>query len=412
MRAVDAIEDARPLIAHVVYRLSVGGLENGVVNLINRLPAREFRHAVIAMADITDFRERITNKDVAFIELRKGPGHAFKLYPRLYRLFRELSPAVVHTRNLAALEAVVPAFLAGVPVRVHGEHGWGAEDTDGSNRKFRLIRRLFRPFVTRYVALSGHLRDYLVERVGVPPQRVTQICNGVDTERFSPARGGRAPIRGCPFDDPDAWLVGAVGRMDGVKDHAGLARAFIRLLQANPVAVQRLRLIIVGEGPLRTEVMRMLEQAGVAHLAWLPGERSDVPDILRGLDCFVLPSRAEGISNTVLEAMASGLPVIATRVGGNPELLDDGVTGTLVPAGDEEALVKAIQRYLGDPAMATRHGTAAREEAVRRFGIQSMVESYRRVYAAEISLSRHKDRNSRSSGGAADAGSSSRRRPS
>lgn len=412
MRSADAMEDARPLIAHVVYRLSVGGLENGVVNLVNRLPAREFRHAVISMADITDFRERITNKDVVFVELHKGPGHAFKLYPRLFRLFRELSPAVVHTRNLAALEAVVPAFLAGVPVRIHGEHGWGAEDLDGLNRKFRLIRRFFRPFVTRYIALSSHLRDYLVERVGVPHQRVTQICNGVDTERFSPPRGGRGPIQGCPFGDPGDWLIGAVGRMEGVKDHAVLARAFIRLLRLNHASTHRLRLVIIGDGPLRAEIIRMLEHAGVAHRAWLPGERNDVPDILRGLDCFVLPSRAEGISNTVLEAMASGLPVIATRVGGNPELLDDDVTGTLVPPADDEALVKAIRRYLEDPALATKHGTAARAEAVGRFAMHSMVESYRRVYSTEIALSRRRNRNSRPAERAADAGPPSRRTPS
>jgi sugar transferase (PEP-CTERM/EpsH1 system associated) len=408
-QAVDPLKDARPLIAHVVYRLSVGGLENGVVNLINRLPAREFRHAVISMADITDFRQRIAKKDVVFIELNKGPGHAFRLYPRLYRLFRQLAPSVVHTRNLAALEATVPAFLARVPVRIHGEHGWGADDLDGSNRKFQLLRRLFRIFVTRYIALSRHLRDYLVERIGVPPGKVTQIYNGVDIERFSPAQAPRAPIQGCPFNDPHCWIAGTVGRMEGVKDHAALARAFIRVLRNNPVLAHRLRLVIIGDGPLRTEVMGILQRAGVEHHAWLPGERNDIADVLRGLDCFVLPSRAEGISNTILEAMATGLPVIVTRVGGNPELVTDGATGSLVPAGDEEALALAMQRYLEEPALASKHGAAARAEAERRFAMDSMVESYRRVYAAELARHPRNDRDFKTSNAPVDSDARSRR---
>lgn len=381
-------EDMRPLIAHVVYRLSVGGLENGVVNLINRLPADEFRHAVISMTDVTGFRARITRNDVIYIELRKGPGHALGLYPRLYRLFRDLSPAIVHTRNLAALEAAVPAFLAGVPVRIHGEHGWGADDHDGSNPKYRFLRRLFRPFVTRYIALSRDLREYLVRRVGIPVKKVVQIYNGVDTDKFRPAQGSPAPIPGNPFDAPRCWLVGTVGRMQAAKDQTTLARAFVRALELEPGARQRLRLAIIGDGPLRAQAAGVLEQAGVAHLAWLPGERDDVARILRALDCFVLPSLAEGVSNTILEAMASGLPVIASRVGGNPELVSEGETGTLVAPGDSEALARTILRYFHRPDLAAQHGAAGRKVAERQFGLDSMVENYRRVYVGELARSR------------------------
>jgi hypothetical protein len=112
--------DRRPLIAHIVYRFDVGGLENGVVNLLNRMPASGYRHAVISWTDITDFRKRILRDDVQFIELHKPPGHALPLYPRLLRLLRSLDPAIVHTRNLAALEVTIPAWLAGVRARVHG----------------------------------------------------------------------------------------------------------------------------------------------------------------------------------------------------------------------------------------------------------------------------------------------------
>jgi sugar transferase (PEP-CTERM/EpsH1 system associated) len=379
--------DARPLVAHVVYRFDVGGLENGVANLIDRLP--DFRHAVVALTAVTSFRDRVARDDVTFHAIGKAPGHGLRVYPDLYRLFRSLRPAIVHTRNLAALEAAVPAALAGVPVRVHGEHGWDVADLAGSSRKYRLLRRLYRPFVHRYVALSQHLVSYLVDAVGVPRERVARICNGVDTARFAPAGdGARAPVAGSPLNHPDLWVVGTVGRLQPVKDQVTLARAFVRALAIAPGAAQRMRLTIVGDGPLRAEVEDVLARARAAHLAWLPGERADVPAVLRGFDCFVLPSRAEGISNTILEAMATGLPVVATNVGGNPELVDDGATGALVPPEDPEALAREIVACFRDPQGAAARGRAGRARAEQLFSLDGMVrrygELYRKLLAARV----------------------------
>jgi hypothetical protein len=234
--------------------------------------------------------------DVQFIALQKPPGHAYKLYPRLFRLFREMRPAIVHSRNLAALETVVPAWAAGVPIRIHGEHGRDMLDLHGANRKYQWVRKLYRPYVTQYIALSRDLERYLCANVGVPPARVEQIYNGVDALKFRPAEGGRGAIEGCPFRYPRFWLVGTVGRMDPVKDPLNLVRAFIQALQLAPAKRERMRLLLIGDGALYSEARAMLGQAGIADLAWLPGERNDVPDILRGLDCFVLPSLGEGIS--------------------------------------------------------------------------------------------------------------------
>jgi sugar transferase (PEP-CTERM/EpsH1 system associated) len=371
--------DSRPLVAHVMYRFDVGGLENGVVNLINHMPADAYRHAVIALTTITDFRKRIRRDDVQFIALDKGPGHLAGQYPRLFRLFRELRPAIVHSRNLAALEVAVPAWAAGVPVRLHGEHGRDVGDLDGSNRKYQWVRRLYSPFVSHYIALSRDLQGYLTDRVGIGAARVAQIYNGVDDRRFHPSDQPETPA-GCPFARPDHWLVGTVGRMQAVKDQTLLARAFVRALDLAPALRPRLRLVMVGDGPLRAEAAAILQQAGLADLAWLPGERNDVPEVLRGLDCFVLPSLAEGISNTILEAMASGLPVVATRVGGNGELVTEGTTGQLVPAGDAEAMALAIIRYATDPDLARTVGRAGRADVERRFSLAAMVGAYQGLY--------------------------------
>ena len=373
------VVDHRPLIAHVMYRFDVGGLENGVVNLINHMPRGAYRHVVIALTEITDFRRRIVRDDVQFIALNKRPGHALWMYPRLFRLFRELRPHIVHTRNLAALELAVPAWAAGVAFRIHGEHGRDVGDLDGSNKKFQWVRRLYRPFVTYYIALSHDLAHYLTDRVGVGRDKVCQIYNGVDAQRFYPA-DRRQAMTGCPFDDPDLWLVGTVGRMQTVKNQTDLARAFIEVLRLVPALRKRLRLVMIGDGSLRQPVQALLEEAGCADLAWLPGERGDVPDVLRGLDCFVLPSLAEGVSNTILEAMACGLPVIATDVGGNSELVDDGSTGILVPPGNVPVLAAAIAGLAGDGKRAAAMGRAGRQRVEREFSLAAMVDQYRTLY--------------------------------
>jgi sugar transferase (PEP-CTERM/EpsH1 system associated) len=372
--------DKRPLVAHVVYRFSMGGLENGVVNLINRLPAERWRHAIVALTDIdAGFAARIQRPDVQMVALRKPPGQGFWQFPKLYRLLRQLRPAIVHTRNLGALEAQVPAWAAGVPGRVHGEHGRDAEDVDGTNRRHIQMRRVYRHFVHQHIALGAELAGYLRTKIGVPETELAAIYNGVDHQRFSPAPA-RLLIPGCPFTDPKLWLAGTVGRMQTVKAQPLLAQAFVQVLQQQPELRDTLRLVMVGDGPLRAECQAILEQAGVAHLAWLPGARDDVPDVMRGLDCFVLPSLAEGISNTILEAMACGLPVLATRVGAAAELLVDGQTGRLVAAGDARALAEGFWLLARSRGDAQAMGQAGRLRIEQHFSLPAMVAAYETVY--------------------------------
>lgn len=371
--------DRRPLIAHVMYRFDTGGLENGIVNLINHMPADRYRHAVIALTEVTEFRRRIVRDDVQFISLRKSPGHGIWLYPRLFRLFRELRPAVVHSRNLAALEVQLPAWLAGVPVRIHGEHGRDVGDLDGSNVTYQRVRRFYRPFVSYYLALSRDLADYLTKVIHIPEHKVRQVYNGVDSVRFNPGSGGSGGA-GCPFHRPAHWLVGTVGRMQTVKDQPTLVRAFIRALEIDPSLRPCLRLALIGDGPLLAECRQILTDAGASDLAWLPGERSDIPDLMRELDCFVLPSLAEGVSNTILEAMSSGLPVIATDVGGNAELVSDGVTGRIIPAADHEAMAEMIVRLANQRDIARAMGRAGRELVERKFSMNAMITAYQGTY--------------------------------
>ncbi len=369
-----------PLIVHVVHHFDVGGLENGMVNLINRIPEARYRHAVVCMQGYSDYSRRIRHPDVRFFALEKKPGKDFAVHRRLARALRELRPDIVHTRNLSALEGQFVAAWCGVPARVHGEHGRDVFDLHGRKFKYNLLRRLARPLVHRYIALSRDLQEWLVDTVGVKPARIAQIYNGVDIERFQPRTGLRGQFGPPGFAGEDSIVIGSVGRMAAVKDFPTLVRAFLDVIGTRPELRARLRLAIIGEGQSRAACQALAHEAGAGAIVWLPGERADVPELMRGFDLFVLPSLGEGISNTILEAMASGLPVIATRVGGNPELVQAGATGRLIAPGNPAELAQALLDYVDDPARLAREGAAARARVEARFSMDAMVRGYLGVY--------------------------------
>lgn len=362
-------------IVHIVHRFDTGGMENGMVNLFNALPPDRFRHTVVALTDYSDFRRRITAQPVEFHALHRAPGHGFGWTVRLWKLLRSLKPDLVHTRNLAALEAQFVAAAAGIRATVHGEHGRDVFDLYGQNWKYNLLRRAAQPFVSNYIAVSQDLETWLRLAIRVPPRKLHHIYNGVDSEKFHPREGARPA-----FAHPDSIVFGSVGRMVAVKDYPTLTRAFIQLVRQQPERAARARLVIVGEGPARKTCLDLLQAAGLAHLAWLPGASDDIADIMQVLDVFVLPSKNEGISNTILEALASGLPVIATAVGGNLELVEEGVNGMLVQPGDVGGMAQALLGYLDAPARIAEHGKHARQHAVQRFSIPVMAEAYAMVY--------------------------------
>jgi len=373
-----------PLVAHVIHRFAIGGLENGLINLINRMPHDRYRHAVICLTDSTDYSQRLQRKDVQIVELHKRKGCDVRIHGRLLKVLRSLRPDIVHTRNLPALELQAIAALAGVRYRIHGEHGRDIYDLDGTNFKYNGLRRLMRIFIHRYVAVSRNLSKWLVETVGVPPGRVTQIYNGVDSQKFRPCTELRSAPSLHGFSGSELFVLGTVGRMEPVKDQLTLVRAFLYLLREARGLRERLRLVIVGDGPLKTQALQMLREAQAEQLAWLPGERNDIPDIMRNLDLFVLPSLREGISNTILEAMASGLPVVATKMGGNPELVREGESGVLVPPSEPIAMANAVRLYLENPKKRDNDGAAGRRRVGTQFSLQVMVDGYLSVYDAVL----------------------------
>lgn len=369
-----------PLIAHLVHQLEMGGMENGLINLLNHPSSQRYRHAIICLRKQTDFAHRLQRHDVEIVSIDKREGKDWRHYLELYRTLRRLRPTLIHTRNLSTIEAQLLAALAGIRYRVHSEHGRDSRDLYGRNPRYRLIRRVLRPLIGQYITVSRELESWLVHTIGATPERVTRIRNGVDTTLFHPRLAGPAAVGPDGFLRRDTFVFGSIGRMVANKDHAALVQAFISLIATHGMPRQRLRLMIIGDGPCRASCMHMLQQAGMAELAWLPGRRDDIPTLLRAMDVFILPSLSEGMSNTILEAMSSGLPVIASNVGANAELLSDGWSGTLVTAHRPAALARAMAQYFQLPALAMLHGRRGRRSAVELYSLAGMAHAYFSLY--------------------------------
>jgi len=363
----EAPPSRRLRVAHVINIYGLGGMERGLSHLIcNASP--DVEHVVLCLRSKSE-RHPPLPPFTRVVELRKGARHSTRLLLRIARTLRELRPDVVHTRNWGGIDGIIGARLARVGRVVHGEHGWGSDDPTGRSFKRILFRRLVARWVSEYTCVSQDIRRWLTESVRVRGP-VTQIYNGVDTTGFHPAPS-REETRAALGVAPDEFVVGSVGRLDAIKNYPFLLQAFRDLGRTSRPA----KLVLVGEGPDRARV-----EAALPTGATLLGEREDVAVLLRAFDLFVLPSLNEGISNTILEAMATGLPVLATRVGGNPELVEDGVTGTLVPSGDTAALAAALKRYVDRPELAPAHGAEGLRRARSRFSIAAMVRAYEDVY--------------------------------
>lgn len=370
-----------PLVVHIIYALGTGGLENGLVNVINRTPAQRYRHAIVCLTDSREFAGRISAPGVQVVALHKKPGHDAGMYWRLWKTLRQLSPAIVHSRNLAALETQALTILLPGVKRVHGEHGRDMSDLYGNNWKYRLLRRFMSLLIHRYIAVSRDLASWLSTAVGIPAVRIEQIYNGVDQSRFRPSQEVQYDLFPAGFLPSRSRVVlGSVGRLAEVKDQSTLIEALHILVGRRPELGDKLRLVLVGDGPLLPDLKQQIAKCGLGELVWMAGDRDDVFRLLQALDIFVLPSLAEGVSNTILEAMATGLPVVATDTGGNPELVEHGVNGLLLPVQDPQALADNLLRLIDAPDERALMGANALEKVRKTFDWDHTVAAYLGVY--------------------------------
>ncbi|MAZ90109.1 MAG: sugar transferase [Cellvibrionaceae bacterium] len=372
-----------PLIVHLVFSLGTGGLENGLVNLINRSSAYEFRHMVICLTSSGSFARRIAQNNVEIVELNKPEGHSLSTFIQLRELVKQYRPSIVHSRNLAALEFQVATL--GIPgiKRVHGEHGRDINDPQGKNWKYNLLRRISRLWIDRYITVSRELELWLCDFIDVNPSIITRQANGVDCDVFS----GRTISNEVTLsslakslDIDGRYVIGTVGRLVAIKDQKTLISAFAKVAENYCAGLNGLCLVIVGDGPMRLDLEDHANALGVASSIRFCGERDNVPDLLKLMDVFVLPSIAEGVSNTLLEAMATALPVIATAVGGAPDIIVNGDNGFLVEVGASEQIAKKLTTCVEDQGIAREIGFNGRQTVERYYSWSVTIENYCRVY--------------------------------
>ncbi len=369
----DGLASPRRLkILHVLHAFSAGGLENGVVNIINGSP-EHLTHELCFLTQGGDFLSRL-NRPVRTHEMHKRPGNDPALVWKIQRLIRKSQADIVHTRNWASFDGVLAACVTPGVRLIHGEHGRDIADPQGLNRKRNMLRRFFRFRVSRYVAVSADLHRWLHETVRIPVRKLVCIPNGVDSDRFQPVQN--SALRKELGIGNHEFVVGTIGRLDPVKNHLGLIQAVEQLNRSGaPV-----RLIIVGDGPERRNLEERVGRCQSEPRPILAGYRSDVAAFYGVFDAFALNSHAEGMSNTLLEAMSSGLAVVCTAVGGNVELVLDGVRGSTIPANDDDALIRRIQDYRLSSHLRLEHGRNAREFIQRQFSLKAMIQNYLELY--------------------------------
>lgn len=367
--------EARPLrVLQVVHGLGRGGLENGVINLLNGLPPEAIEQAVCCLDRRGEMADRIARPLPLWV-LERG-RHDWRAPLRLARLLRDWQPDLIHCRNWNTWpDAVLAHRLAGRPGRlIWSFHGFA--DGYWFPRRRRLASRLLAAATDRLAAVCEDSATRYGGLAGIPASRFRVLYNGVDCARFAPVvdRAAERARLGLPAD---ALIVVTVASLTPVKGHADLLAALARLPRGGRRA---LRFLWIGEGAERAALTAQRDALGLTDLVDLAGASDQVPALLGCADLFVLPSRLEGMSNAILEAMAAGLPVIANRVGGNPELVLESETGLLCRPDDPADLAGALARLINDDALREGMGRAARARAERVFSLPAMLARYADFY--------------------------------
>ncbi|MET3650923.1 GT4 family glycosyltransferase PelF [Dyella japonica] len=364
-------------ITHVVENLNRGGLERMVLDLVQLQQQQGHQCQVVCLYETGALAHELDAAGIPVVACNKGRGFDLRALARARWAIDRHDTDVLHTHNAVAhYQAVLASCGLDVLRVLNTRHGMGAGQRTG--RKEWLYRRaLARTDIV--VTVCEAARRNGVSR-GMLPHTMTRVVpNGIAVDRFVPASNDmRRHVLQLLELDEDAFLIGNVGRLNWTKDQAGLIRAFRQVHQQHPQAM----LLLIGDGELRAELERCAEHEDVHDAVRFLGDRNDVRDLLQGLDLFVLSSTSEGYSMALLEACAVALPIIATDVGGNGEIVHSGRTGQLVPAGDADALAEAMLMLLRDPHRASAYGRAARDWVEKHGSLETMADRYERLYQA------------------------------
>lgn len=367
---------ALPHVVHVIDELPPDGAERLLADVL-RHRSGAYRFSVVCLVRGGELQREIEAMGVPVTVLGRRHTYSPGLLWRLTRWLRRMRADVVHTHLFTAdAYGRVAALLARVPAvysTVHSTNVW-------KGALHRCIDWLLAWFSTKVIAVSAEVAQVLRERGRIPQSRIALVENGIDLKRLAGASG--EGVRAEFGVAPQAPLLGLIGRLHPAKGHADLIAALAQL-QAQGVTAHCL---LIGSGPLREAILAEVQQRGLTGRVTLAGQRADIPRLLAALDVLVMPSRWEGLPMTLLEAMAMGKAIVATRVGGIPNVITDGREGLLVPAADAAALAAALKRLIQDAALRRALGERAREAVLARYDAARTAQAYESLYAARLGL--------------------------
>jgi sugar transferase (PEP-CTERM/EpsH1 system associated) len=363
-------------VCYFITELDVGGAQTALLRLLAGLDRDRFLPTVVCLynGDAT-IAQQIHALGIPVTDLGMAAKWRWDAFWRLYRLLRRDRPTILHTWMFHAnIPGRVLGRLAGVPIVISSER------TIGQERRWRYwLNRATAPLADRVICVAGGVADFAAQTIGISPDKLVVIHNGIPLGGFQP--GDRIAARASLGISPSACVVGTVGRLHPVKGTSYLLQAFADLAPGHAEAI----LLLVGDGPQRAQLEGLARCLENPERVQFLGNRSDVPRLLQAMDVFVLASVWEGMPNVALEAMAVGLPVVATGVGGTPEAVVDGETGLLVPPRDPGGLARAITRLLRDPELRRKMGQAGRRWVEQHFSVERMVRQTERLYEELLS---------------------------
>lgn len=362
-------------VLHVVDTLEFGGLERVVADLAVAQRDAGSRVAVFSIQDTRGFRAHLEAAGVPVIVGGKQGSFDRQVLRRLRAAISEHDGGIVHTHNFVPnyYAALASLGTSSAPILINTCHNMG---TRLANRRLRWLYRASLLRTRRVAMVSRQVHERFVAAGWVSAGQATTVINGIPTARFARDASRRALARDALALGPQSLVIGCVGRLVPVKHHAALLAQLPALIAACP----SLQLVLIGDGPLEAELREQAHALGVLDQVIFAGARPDVAELLPALDVFVMPSLSEGMSIALLEACATGLAIVATKVGGNPQVIDDGRSGLLVEADDGQALFDAVHALIVDPALRAKLGAAATSWVHEHASVEVMRDAYARVY--------------------------------
>ena len=368
-------------IIKVVYPLDAiesAGMEGNAIRLANSFIKEEkYDISFLSLTGRVGRGERRLDPRVKIFRLshKKRFFVSFHKLKESYFFFRKLKPHIVHTRNWQGLDAFIAAYLAKVPILIHGEHGFDLADILTTNRKKKVFRQFVYYKADHLITVSQNLKKKIIKEYDISPDKISYIPNGVDLEKFNCSNSPPKDI--LVFRQKFDFILGIVARLDPIKNHIFLFDTFKKF---SSQIEQKSCLLVVGDGFLEKELQNYVFKNSLENSIYFLGNRKDIPRVLRIFDVFILPSIMEGMPNTVLEAMASCVPVIASNVGGIPEIIDHGRTGFLFSPERKEELLSQLIKLCGDSLSLQKISVQARQEVEKKFSFFLMFKRYKEIY--------------------------------